>query len=81
MIRFYRLHWFYIDWFVSSNIYSDTESLKLLQMVVEGLDIREHTHGVWLVPHLHHVIHLDQTEAVRLLSGTGRLNDYRSEDA
>lgn len=51
-------------------IYSDTESLKLLQVVVEGLDVCEHTHGVRLVPHLQHVVHLDQTEAVGLLPET-----------
>lgn len=39
-------------------------------MVVEGLDVRKHTHGVGLVPHDHHVLHLDQTETVSLLPET-----------
>ena len=54
-------------------IYSDTELLELLQVVVEGLDVCEHTHGVWLVPHVQHVLHLDQTEAVSLLPETQKL--------
>lgn len=44
--------------------------LKRLQVVVERLDIREDTHGVWLVPHLHHVLHLDQTQTVGLFPET-----------
>lgn len=49
-------------------MYSDTELLfKRLQVVVEGLDVCKHTHGVWLVAHLQHVLHLDQTETVCLL--------------
>ena len=42
-------------------------------MVVEGLDVCEHTHGVWLVPHVQHVLNLDQTEAVSLLPETETL--------
>lgn len=34
-------------------------SLKLAQVVVEGLDIGEDTHGVWFTTHDHHVLHLD----------------------
>lgn len=49
---------------------SDAELLKLLQVVVERLDIREDTHGVWFVPHLHHVLHLDQTQTVGLFPET-----------
>lgn len=51
-------------------IYSDTESFKFLQVVVEGLDVRKHAHGVWLVAHLQHVVHLDETQAVSLLPET-----------
>lgn len=40
-------------------------------MVVEGLDIGEHAHGVRFVAHLQHVVHLDQTETVGLGSDTG----------
>lgn len=49
---------------------SDAELLKLLQVVVERLDVGKHTHGVRLVPHLQHVVHLDQTQTVRLLPET-----------
>lgn len=49
---------------------SDAESLELLQVVVQRLDVGEHTHGVWFIPHLQHVVHLDQTEAVGLLPAT-----------
>lgn len=49
---------------------SDTELLELLQVVVEGLDVRKHTHGVWLVPHLQHVVHLNQPQTVGLLPET-----------
>ena len=45
-------------------------SLKLPQVVVEGLDVGEDTHGVWLPAHHHHILHLDQTVAVCLLPGT-----------
>lgn len=64
------------DWSAHSSesclfvVYSDAELFKLLQVVVERLDVRKHTHGVRLVPHLHHVLHLDQTEAVGLLPET-----------
>lgn len=34
--------------------------LKLAQVVVEGLDIGENTHGVWFTTHDHHVVHLNQ---------------------
>lgn len=51
-------------------IYSDTESFKFLQVVVEGLDVRKHTHRVRLVAHLQHVVHLDETQAVSLLPET-----------
>lgn len=48
-------------------------SLKLAQVVVEGLDVGEDTHGVWFTTHDHHVFHLDQTVAACLRSGdTGR---------
>lgn len=39
-------------------------------MVVERLDICEDTHGVWLVAHLQHVIHLDEPKTVSLLPET-----------
>lgn len=53
----------------------DPELFKLLQVVVEGLDVGEHTHGVWLVPHVQHVVNLDQSQTVGLLlrSGEGQL--------
>lgn len=35
-------------------------SLKLAQVVVEGLDVGENTHGVRFPAHDHHVVHLDQ---------------------
>lgn len=44
-------------------------SLKLAQVVVEGLDVGEDTHGVWFTTHDHHVVHLDQPVAARLRSG------------
>lgn len=61
-------------------IYSDTESFKFLQVVVERLDIRKDAHGVWLVPHLQHVVHLDETEAVSVLPGrwNGAMETLRS---
>lgn len=41
-------------------------SLKLAQVVVEGLDVGEDTHGVWFTAHDHHVVHLDQPVAACL---------------
>ena len=41
-------------------------SLKLPQVVVEGLDVGEHTHGVWFPAHDHHIFHFDQTVTARL---------------
>lgn len=43
-------------------------SLKLAQVVVEGLDVGEDTHGVGLTTHDHHVVHLDQPIAACLHS-------------
>lgn len=45
-------------------------SFKLFQMIVERLDIREDTHGVRFVPHLQHVVHLDEPKTVGLLPET-----------
>lgn len=42
-------------------------SLKLLEVVVEGLDIGEDTHGVWFVTHHHHILYLYETHTVSLL--------------
>lgn len=36
-------------------------SLELAQVIVEGLDVCEDAHGVWLAAHHHHVLHLDET--------------------
>lgn len=44
-------------------------SLKLAQVVVEGLDIGENTHGVWFTTHDHHVIHLNQPVTACLCPG------------
>lgn len=43
-----------------------SSSLKLAEVVVEGLDIGEDTHRVWFTPHDHHVLYLDQTVTARL---------------
>lgn len=59
-----------ILWLKKNNIYSDTESFKLLQMIVQRLDICKDTHRVRLVPHIQHVFHLDQTQTVSLLPET-----------
>lgn len=44
----------------------DPELFKLLQVVVEGLDVGEDTHGVRLATHDHHVLNFDQPVTARL---------------
>lgn len=42
-------------------------SFELAQVIVEGLDVCEDAHGIWLAAHHHHVLHLDETITASLL--------------
>lgn len=71
-----RLHWHFLkrwtdaDWpQVSAEVF--WASLELAQVVVEGLDVGEDTHGVWFATHDHHVVNFNEPVAARLLSATG----------
>lgn len=55
-------------------------SLKLAQVVVEGLDVGEDAHGVRFTTHDHHVVHLDQTVAAGLQPGVTDREDGKSKN-
>lgn len=61
-----------VSWLPSLSMEVVGVSLKLAQVVVQGLDVGEHTHGVGFVAHDHHVIHLNEAVAARLCSGDGK---------